>query len=170
MDVSLPDGNGMQATQAILTERPDTKIVFLTIHEDDEQLFAALRAGGLGYLFKNVRAADLIRTLHGVARGEAGLSRAIARRILDEFSRTPAPRPAASEAALELTAREIEVVRELARGATNREIAKSFVISENTVKNHVRNVLAKLHLHSRREIARYARDHNLLPPQPDPPH
>jgi DNA-binding NarL/FixJ family response regulator len=170
MDVSLPDGTGVHATQAILAELPSTRIVFLTVHEEDEQLFAALRAGGMGYMFKNVRAADLVKTLQGVIRGEAGISRVVARRILDEFSRTPAPRPATSEATLKLTAREVEVVRELARGATNREIAAKFVISENTVKNHVRNVLSKLHLHNRREVAHYARDHNLLPPPPNSPH
>lgn len=167
MDISLPDGTGLEATQAILAERPETKIIFLTVHDDDERLFAAIRAGGVGYLFKDVRAAELLKRLRGVAQGEAGISPAIARRILDEFSRTPPPQPVQPAQATELTAREREIVRELARGATNREIALRLVISENTVKNHVRNVLAKLRLRSRRDIADYAREHGLTPPAAD---
>lgn len=165
MDISLPDGTGLEATQAILAERPGTKIVFLTVHDEDEQLFAAIRAGALGYLNKNIRPGELLKQLRDVARGEAGISSAIARRILEEFSRTPAPSPMPSEAA-ELSAREIEIVRELARGATNREIAQKLVISKNTVRNHVSSVLSKLHLRSRRDIADYARDHGLFRPPP----
>lgn len=162
MDFSLPDGTGLEATIQILAEHPEIKIVFLTVHEDDERLFSAIRAGARGYLFKNSHTHELIRTLRGVARGEAGVSRALAVRLLNEFARTPSPSVADPHDKTELTTREIEIVRELARGASNKEIAEKLVISENTVKNHVRNVLAKLHLRSRREIAKYARDHNLL--------
>lgn len=169
MDISLPDGSGLDATRAILAEMPSTKIVFLTMHEDDEQLFAAIRAGAMGYLLKNVRAAELLKRLRTVAAGEAGVSPAIARRILEEFSHMATPRQADLPEATQLTAREIEIIRELARGATNREIARRLVISENTVKNHVSNVLAKLHLRSRRDVADYVRDHGLTPPPPDSP-
>jgi DNA-binding NarL/FixJ family response regulator len=168
MDFSLPDGTGLDATLAILAQLPKTKIVFLTVHEDDERLFGAIRAGAAGYVFKNARAAELVKTLRGVARGEVGISRALARRILDEFARTPS-QPSEAEAfgtVEELTARELDIVRELARGLSNHEIADKFVISENTVKNHVRNVLGKLHLHSRREIANYARTHGLTSAPP----
>ena len=164
MDFSLPDGSGLEATQAILAERPDAKVVFLTVHDDDERLFGAIRAGATGYLFKNVRAAELLKSLRGVLRGEAGISPALARRILDEFSRLPAAPPPGAVESIELTARELEVVRELARGASNREIARRLVISENTVKNHVRNVLGKLQVRSRRDIVSYARSHGLIPP------
>jgi len=164
MDISLPDGTGVEATRAILAERPVTRIVFLTVHEDDEQLFAAIRAGATGYLFKNVRAADLLKQVRGVARGDAGVSPTIARRILEEFSRLPATQQSDTFQKTDLTAREVEIVREIARGASNREIARRLIISENTVKNHVRNVLAKLHLRSRRDVATYARDHGLTPP------
>jgi DNA-binding NarL/FixJ family response regulator len=164
MDITLPDGTGLEATQAILADLPETKIIFLTVHEDDERLFAAIRAGAMGFLSKDVRAAELLKRLHYVVRGEAGISPTIARRILEEFSRTPVPRPADASQTTELTSRENEVVRELARGATNREIATKFVISENTVKNHVRSVLSKLHLRSRRDVGDYARDHGLTPP------
>jgi DNA-binding NarL/FixJ family response regulator len=165
MDFTLPDGTGLDATHAILAERPDTKIIFLTVHEDDETLFAAIRAGAVGFLFKNTRAADLLKRLRAVARGEAGISPAIALRILDEFSRTAAPSLQGEEQRSSgLTAREIEIVREIAQGASNRDIANRLVISENTVKNHVRNVLAKLHLRNRREVMEYAQRHGLLPP------
>jgi DNA-binding NarL/FixJ family response regulator len=167
MDITLPDGTGVEATQAILAEQPNTRVVFLTVHDDDERLFAAIRAGAMGYLLKNVRASELLDRLRGVARGETGLSPAMARRVLEEFSKTPPPQPIQAALTTELTAREKEIVRELARGATNREIAGKFVISENTVKNHVRNVLSKLRLRSRRDIADYAREHGLTPPPPD---
>ena len=167
MDLALPDGTGLEATPVILADRPETKIMFLTVHDDDERLFAAIRAGAIGYLFKDVRAAELLKRLRNVARGEAGISPAIAHRILVEFSRTRAPHQATLAETTDLTTREIEIVRELARGSTNREIALRFVISENTVKNHVRNVLSKLHLRSRRDVADYARDHGLSPPSSD---
>jgi DNA-binding NarL/FixJ family response regulator len=161
MDMSLPDGTGLEATQAILAELPQTKIVFLTVHDNDETLFAAIRAGAAGYLYKNVRVTELLRTLRGVARGEAGISRLMALRVLDEFSRLPQITAESSET-VTLTMREIEIVRQLADGATNHEIARKFSISESTVKNHVRNVLSKLHLHSRHDVVTYARSRGLL--------
>jgi two-component system NarL family response regulator len=168
MDISLAEGTGLEAARGILAEQPATKIIFLTVHADDENLFAAIRTGAMGYLVKNVRVTELLKRLRAVARGEPGIPPAIARRILDEFSRTAAPRPAGAPEVTELTARETEIIRELARGATNREIAQHFVISENTVRNHVRSVLAKLHLRSRREAASYARDHGLAHPASTP--
>jgi DNA-binding NarL/FixJ family response regulator len=165
MDFTLPDGTGLEATLAILAEQPAAKIIFLTVHEDNETLFAAIRAGAVGYLFKNTRSAELLQRLRAVARGEAGISPAIALRILDEFSKTTGPLVEDSgQPKVELTAREKEVIRELAKGVSNRDIALRLVISENTVKNHVRNVLAKLHLRNRREIAEYAQRHRLIPP------
>jgi DNA-binding NarL/FixJ family response regulator len=168
MDFVLPDGTGLEATLTILAELPRTKIIFLTVHEDDETLFSAIRAGAVGYLFKNTRSADLLKQLRGVARGEAGISPAIALRILDEFSKTAVTTREDETASVELTSREIEVIRELAKGASNRDIARRLVISENTVKNHVRNVLAKLHLRNRREVAEYAQRHRLIPPTQGP--
>ena len=164
MDFSLPDGNGLQATQVILSEI-STKIIFLTVHEDDDTLFAAIRAGASGFIFKNTRAAELLQRIRAVARGEAGISPAIALRILDEFSKTTGPLVEdGGQPKVELTAREMEIIRELAIGGSNRDIASRLIISENTVKNHVRNVLAKLHLRNRREVAEYAQRHRLVPP------
>lgn len=161
MDISLPDGTGVEATRAILAEWPSTKVVFLTMHDEDDQLFAAIRAGAMGYLGKNIRTAELLSRLRAVAAGEAGVSPAIARRILEEFSHATAPREVDESGVEHLTAREIEIIGELARGATNRQIAKRLVISENTVKNHVANILAKLHLRSRRDVADFLQDHDL---------
>jgi len=163
MDISLPDGTGMDAALAIRSESPKTKIVILTVHEDEEKLFEAIRAGAIGYLFKNVRVDELLNTLRGVMRGEAGISRTTAHRILDQFALLSQPHP---DDAVTLTAREIEILRELSNNATNQEIAKRLYISENTVKNHVRNVLVKLHFHSRNEAADYARRHGLTQPPP----
>lgn len=167
MDISLSDETGLDATRAIMADRPKTKIVFLTVHEDDESLFAAIRAGGIGYLPKSVGAAELISQLRGAGRGEAAISPVIARRILEEFSRLPSPEDSDASTLIQLTSREIEIIRAVASGATNHEIAERLVISEYTVKNHVKRVLAKLHLHSRRDAARYARRHGLVPPSFD---
>jgi DNA-binding NarL/FixJ family response regulator len=163
MNMMLPDGTGAEATRAIRVEVPEARIVILSRQEDPEQLFEAIRAGAIGYLSKSVRADELFKTLQGVMRGEAGISGTTARRILDEFAHLSDPHP---DEEVTLTSREIEVLRELADGASNHEIAKRLVISENTVKNHVRNVLVKLHFHSRREAAEYARRHGLTSHHP----
>jgi len=159
LNIILPDGTGADATRAILAERPETKIVVLTLSDEDENLFEAIRAGAIGYLSKRAPVALLFKTLPGVMRGEAGVSGTTARRILDEFARLS---PAFSEKGAQLTLRENEVLRELANGASNQLIAERLVISENTVKNHVRNILLKLHFHSRREAADYARRRGLM--------
>lgn len=164
MDISLPDGSGMEATQAILADLPATKIVFLTVYDEEEQLFAAIRAGAKGYVLKNSGSVELLDRLRAVVRGEAGLSPTMTARVLDEFSKLWAPRQGEPPQTVALTTREIEIVRELARGATNHEIAQRFMITRNTVKNHVRHILSKLNVRSRRDIAQYARERGLLPP------
>lgn len=156
MDFSLPDGTGLDATQTILSDRPETKIVFLTVHEEDDRLFAAIRSGAQGYLLKNVPVAKLLTFLRGVERGEAAISREMTSRVLNEFARLEPKRelPPSDE----LTTRELEVLGELVKGASNREIADHLVIAENTVKNHIRNILTKLSLKNRREAAEFARN------------
>jgi DNA-binding NarL/FixJ family response regulator len=163
MDFGLPDGTGLDATQAILTGQPEAKIVFLTVHEQDDRLFAAIRSGAKGYLLKNVPVSKLLDYLRGVERGEPALSPTMTSHILDEFARLGSAGPDPGPAELsELTKREVEVLKEVARGATNSEIATRLFISENTVKNHVGNILAKLNLRNRREAAGLARRHGLL--------
>jgi DNA-binding NarL/FixJ family response regulator len=156
MDFSLPDGTGLDATRVILAEQPDTRIIFLTVGEGDDRMFAAIRAGAKGYLQKNVPIADLLAFLRGVDCGEMALTPNANMRILNEFARS-VPRQSLHDSSDKLTARELEVLRALASGAGNSEIAEQLVISENTVKNHIHSILAKLHLRNRREAAKFAR-------------
>ncbi len=161
MDFGLPDGTGLDATQAILADQPEINIVFLTVHEQDDRLFAAIRSGAKGYLLKNVPVSRLLTYLRGVEYGEAAISGAMATRILDEFARLGPGRQSGQAEVRELTSREIAILKQLATGATNREIASRLFISENTVKNHVGNILSKLNLRNRREAARFAHRHGL---------
>jgi two-component system NarL family response regulator len=161
MDFGLPDGSGADATRAILKEDPECKIVFLTMSEEDEHLFAAIRSGAKGYLLKNMRPAKLISTLRSVQKGESALSRSMTLRLMEELARTKEPQRT-GEGEPTLTRRELEVLRELASGLSNQEIAERLFISENTVKYHVHSILEKLNLSDRRDAAIYAREHHLL--------
>ena len=161
MDFSLPDGTGAEAVENILAGRPDTKIVFLTVHETDEVLFASIRSGAKGYLLKNLTASMLLESLRGMARGEAPISRTMTTRVLEEFSRGKASYRKLDSALQQLTPREMEVLREIASGASNSEIASHLFISINTVKNHIHNILEKLNLKDRRELAAFARQHGV---------
>jgi len=153
MDFTLPDGTGVEATQAILTEQPAIKIIFLTIHEEDEKIFDAIRHGALGYLPKNVTSSRLLEYLRGLERGEVAIQPEFTARILKEFSHLPPRQDITAEATLRLTARQRDILRELKTGATNRQIAARLVISEQTVKNHVSRVLKKLNIKSRHELS-----------------
>lgn len=159
MDFGLPDGTGADATRVILKEIPECKIVFLTMSEEDEDLFAAIRSGAKGYLLKNMRPATLISTLRSVQKGESALSRSMTLRLMEELARTREPQRPGEPT---LTRREMEVLRELASGFSNLEIAEHLFISENTVKYHVHSILEKLNLSDRRDAALYAREHRLL--------
>ncbi|MDR7509989.1 MAG: response regulator transcription factor [Armatimonadota bacterium] len=154
MDVAMPGVDGLEATRAIKAHLPDTKVVMLTVSDDDRTLFEALRSGAHGYLLKNLQAEEFFDLLAGIDRGEAPLSPSLAGRILDEFRRgkRPAERPGPDE----LTDKEMEVLRAVSLGASNREIAARLRISENTVKYHIKNILDKLHLRNRAEVVAYA--------------
>jgi len=159
MDFGLPDGTGADATRAILKEYPQCKIIFLTMSEEDEHLFAAIRSGAKGYLLKNMRPSKLISTLRSVQQGESALSRSMTLRLMEELARTKeTPRTGDPT----LTRREMEVLRELASGVSNQEIAQHLFISENTVKYHVHSILEKLNLSDRRDAAIYARERGLI--------
>lgn len=159
MDFGLPDGTGVDATREILQEHPDCKIVFLTMSEQDENLFAAIRGGAKGYLLKNMHPTKLVATIKSVFEGESALSRSMTMRVMEELARTKAPEHKGDPT---LTRRELDVLRELALGLSNSEIAEHLVIAENTVKYHVHSILDKLGLSDRREAAEYARQHGLL--------
>lgn len=167
MDIRMP-GGGIAATRAIKTRRPETAIVMLTVSEDEEDLFAAVKAGASGYLLKNVRGAELRAMIEAVGRGEAALSPSSARRILDEFGRPfgGAPGPANRE---QLTKREREVLAQLTAGATNKAIAAVLRITENTVKYHLKHILAKLHAQSRTDVAVRAMREGLVGREDGPP-
>ena len=152
MDFTLPDGTGIDAMQAILAEQPGIKIVFLTIHEDDEKIFDAIRHGAQGYLPKNVTSSRLLSYLRGLEHGEVAMQPEFTARILKEFSQMSPRHGGFEEGVAGLTARQREILRELRTGATNRQIAARLVISEQTVKNHVSRVLKKLNLKSRHEL------------------
>ena len=153
MDFTLPDGTGMEATQTILAEQPAIKIIFLTIHEEDEKIFDAIRHGALGYLPKNVSSSRLLSYLRGLERGEVALQPEVTARILKEFAHMPARDGLSAEARSRLTARQREILQELKTGASNRQIAARLVISEQTVKNHVSRILKKLNIKSRHELS-----------------
>jgi DNA-binding NarL/FixJ family response regulator len=164
MDFTLPDGTGEEATRAILAALPATKIVFLTVHDDDERLFAAIAAGATGYLLKSVRSADLLSRLRGVVRGEVAFSPTVAQRILEVVARQSQWRQAAAPVLAELTEREVEVLRLIVQGHTNRQIADTLRLSVRTVEYHRANMTSKLGLHSRADLVRYATAHGLLDP------
>lgn len=161
MDWELPDGSGAEASRAILAELPECKIVFLTIYETDEKLFSAIRSGAKGYMLKNVSSAKLVRTLLDVEAGIPALSNEMTARLMEEFSHTSTKDELPTNSLEELSPREMDVLKELVEGASNREIADTLFISENTVKHHIHNILEKLNVENRRQAAHYAKKNGL---------
>ena len=163
MDVRMPGVGGIEACRRIRTTVPTARILMLTMSDDESDLFEAIKAGASGYLLKDLPGEAVSEAIGRVHDGQAIIPPGMAATLLNEFSRlSQDPEPIAGTAP-HLTDREVEVLRLVARGLANREIADLLVISENTVKNHVRNILEKLHLHSRVEAAVYAHRQNLLP-------
>lgn len=162
MDVRMPHLDGIEATARITAERPDVRVLVLTVSERDEDLFAAIRAGAAGYLLKEVSIDEISGAVRAVARGQSLISPSMAPRLLAEFNRLSAQVHAPRPVPPRLTARELEVLRLAGKGLTNQQIARELGIAENTVKNHVRNVLEKLHLHSRTEAVLHAVREGLL--------
>jgi DNA-binding NarL/FixJ family response regulator len=150
MDVRMPGMSGLAATARIHEARPGIPIVMLTVSEDEDDLFAAVKAGAQGYLLKNVEASEFRSLLEAVGRGEPALSPVTAARIIDELLH---PSGAGDTSPDRLTERELEVLRLVTAGLRNKEIAAELGISENTVKFHLRNILGKLHAESRTELA-----------------
>jgi DNA-binding NarL/FixJ family response regulator len=161
MDIKMPSCDGLEATRLIKSARPDVKIVVLTVHEEDEKLFEAVRSGAVGYILKNTLPEEFLRLVRGVTEGKAAISPAMAARILAEFSRLPPP-PNTSDSYQPLTRREKEVLTLAAGGATDQEIADALTLSLHTVKSHMRHILAKLHAANRREAAEVAAQEGLF--------
>ncbi|MFB3817804.1 MAG: response regulator [Candidatus Methylomirabilales bacterium] len=155
MDVFMPGGSGPEATARIKEILPYVRIVMLTISEEDEDLFEAVKSGAQGYLLKKIEPQALFGTLRGVMQGEAPISRMMAGKILGEFSRL-AKEPAAPAKGASLTPREHEVLELITQGKSNKEIASALSMAENTVKNHLKNILEKLHLENRVQAATFA--------------
>jgi DNA-binding NarL/FixJ family response regulator len=157
MDIAMPGCDGLEATRLIKQELPAVTIVMLTVRDEEEKLFEAIKSGAQGYLLKNIRAREMLEMLRGVVRGEAAITPVLAGRMLEEFRRlSQQASMAPGEEMVDLTRREREVLTRVAQGATDKEIADALCISLHTVKSHMRNILAKLHVKSRREAARYA--------------
>ncbi|MFF0307579.1 response regulator [Streptosporangium sp. NPDC004379] len=158
MDVRMPRRSGIEATREIKASVPSTRIIMLTVSDEEEDLFEAIKAGATGYLLKNVQLDEVPEAVRGVHEGQSLINPAMAAKLITEFanmSRKEAERPPQLPVP-RLTDREMEVLRLVAKGMNNREIAKQLFIAENTVKNHVRNILDKLQLHSRMEAVVYA--------------
>jgi len=163
MDVRMPRVSGIEATRQISEVLPTCKILMLTVSDEEEDLYEAIKAGANGYLLKEISIEEVADAIRAVVQGQSLISPSMASKLLSEFNtlarraeekqQVPAPR---------LTERELEVLKLVAQGMSNREIAEELYISENTVKNHVRNILEKLHLHSRMEAVVYAVREKLL--------
>ncbi len=163
MDVRMPGQSGIKATEQIKDLLPHAKILMLTISDEEADLYDAIKAGASGYLLKEISIDEVADAVRSVSSGQSRISPSMASKLLTEFAamskraderqQLPAPR---------LTEREMEVLKLVAQGMNNRDIAKELFISENTVKNHIRNILEKLHLHSRMEAVVYAVREKLL--------
>jgi DNA-binding NarL/FixJ family response regulator len=165
MDLNMPRCSGLEATQALQTRLPRVNILVLTVSDNEADLFAAIKFGATGYILKNTEPEELVQAIHHIAQGGVIISPVMASKLLTEFRNygndTEVKKPDGEEA--ELSHREDEVLRLVARGATNKEIADSLFISENTVKTHLRNIMDKLHLANRSQAAAYAVKRGLVP-------
>ena len=156
MDISMPGMNGLETTRRIKEVLPYVKIVILTISEEDQDLFEAVKNGAQGYLLKKIEAKALFSTLRGIVQGEASVSRVMASKLLDEFARQAKRPPAVTLPGTNLSPREKKVLELVTLGRTNKEIAAALAVAENTVKSYVKNILEKLHLENRVQAATFA--------------
>jgi NarL family two-component system response regulator LiaR len=157
MDLVMPDVDGIEAIRQIKARRPDVRILVLTSFATDDKVFPAIKAGALGYLIKDTSSQDLLRAIRQVYEGQTPLHPAIAQKLLAEISHAQPSAPEAQKPAPDpLTDREVDVLKLIARGRSNQEIAADLVISVATVYTHVSNILSKLHLASRTQAALYA--------------
>ncbi len=157
MDIRMPRVDGIEAARRIKELVPSTRIIMLTVSDEDTHLYDAIKAGANGYLLKDIAIDEVPSSIRRVHAGESLISPSMASKLLTEFSTLSKKIEQRQQIATpNLTAREVEVLRFVAKGMSNREIAEELYISENTIKNHVRNILEKLHLHSRMEAVLYA--------------
>ena len=167
MDLNMPGGDGVTATRRIAADYPGTRVVVLTTYADDESIIGALQAGALGYLTKDATRAEIGRAVQAAAAGQAVLDPAVQQRLLLAAARAPEPPAPAGTAGSpddELTPREAEVLRLIATGQSNREIARALFVSEATVKTHVNRIFAKTASRDRAQAIRYAYTHGYADP------
>jgi len=165
MDLNMPQCNGLEATQVLQARMPQINILVLTVSENEADLFRAIKFGATGYILKNTEPEELVQAIAHIAQGGVIISPVMAAKLLTEFkgSATGVKAKAAVDEEAALSPREDEVLRLVAQGATNKEIADSLFISENTVKTHLRNIMDKLHLANRSQAAAYAVKRGLAP-------
>lgn len=155
-DINMPKINGIEATQTLKQEMPNLGVCILTIYHDDVNVFQAIKAGATGYVLKDSPPEESVAAIRAIAKGDGLLHPSIAARVMSEFKRLSNQRTIDTELFAELTEREVEVLKELATGKRNREIAETLFISEKTVKNHISSILAKLQVNDRTEAAMLA--------------
>lgn len=164
MDVRMPMLDGVAATRQLREHYPETRVILLTTFDDDEYVFEGLRAGAAGYLLKDVPSPKLIEAIQTAARGETFLQPSVAAKVVAEFTRmASSPEKSANETLIDpLSERELEILKWMANGSSNREIADALFIAEGTVKNHVTNILGKLAVRDRTQAALKAKDMGLI--------
>ena len=166
LDVAMPTLSGIDAARMIKASSPRAGIIMLTVHADEEFLFEAIKAGAMGYLLKDCTPDELIRAIRVVHSGEGLLAPTMAAKVMREFARTRETKDLAA-VHLPLTQREVEILQHVTTGLANKEIANRLSISERTVKNHLSNIMEKLHVNSRTQAAVYALRRGLVPPAKD---
>lgn len=162
MDIQMPRQNGVQATAAITTTLPATRVIILTTFDNDDYVFEAIKAGAMGYLLKDTPANELAATIRRVQQGESFIQPQVATKLLMEFGRRGTITRGQASEDEDLSQRELDVLKLLAQGASNREIATRLVLAEGTIKNHVSNILIKLHAANRTQAATLARERGFI--------
>jgi len=161
LDITMPNLNGLEALAQIKRNTPETKVVMLTVSDDDEHLFAAIKAGASGYLLKNLNADEFLDMLEGIKKGEAAITRKTAARLLDGFKESG---QISQKPSVQLTKRELVLLEFVGQGLSNRGVAQKLGVSENTVKYHMRNIMQKLEVQNRTEAVTHAMRLGLIRP------
>jgi DNA-binding NarL/FixJ family response regulator len=162
MDIRMPNLDGLEATRRLVAEGARTRVLVLTTFDLDEYVFDALRAGASGFLLKDATAEELVAAVRTLAAGDAVLAPAVTRRVIEAFGRAPAGDPRLGQRLASLSAREVEVLRRLARGLSNAEIARELFVTDATAKTHVSNVLTKLELRDRVQAVIFAYESGIV--------